>query len=293
MPKPVKEKAAEKTRKYGGAALNAAVVAGLGAAVAGPIGAIGGAVVGTVAEDVFIWAAEEIEKRCFSYSEGKRIKTVYELAEEKISRKLYDGKVLRSEGFYHDSIDDRSSAKEILEGVLLASQRENEEKKLTYLANLYTNINFDETVSRPMANQLIKIASTVSFRQLIILSIIGKNQFGTLGVSLRDNAFRGYIKRNDMSIAAEIFDLYRMSLIVSSSPIYDASSFTPSHLVMNGMGELIYDLMELNTMPKDETMNTIVTFLTDDFPMPPKEEVVTGELPIYNGEIIEEQLKEI
>lgn len=287
MSKSIKEKLVEKTAEYSGTAVGAWIGAGIGTAVAGPIGAVGGSIAGTMVENVFVWAGEEIKERYFSKSEGKRVKTVYDLAEEKISKKLYDGKVLRSESFYRDSVDDRSSAKEILEGVLIASQRENEEKKLLYLANLYANINFDETVSRPMANQLVKIAATVSFRQLVVLSVIGNNQFGTLGVSLYNTAFRGYIRNNDKSIAAEIFDLYRTSLIVSSDPIYDASSFTPSHLVMNGMGELLYNLMELNTMPKDEIVDTVVTFLSGDFPMPPKEEVVTGELPIYDGQVVE------
>jgi hypothetical protein len=39
--------------------------------------------------------------------------------------------------------DDRGVAREILEGVLLAAQKERQEKKVTLYGNLYANIAFD------------------------------------------------------------------------------------------------------------------------------------------------------
>lgn len=151
---------------------------------------------------------------------------------------------------------------------------------MPYLANLYANINFNESISRPMANQLIKLASAISYRQLIILSVIGKNRDSDCGIKLRNTRFRGFENYDAISIAAEIYDLYRSSLIISSDAIFDAASFTPALLVMNGLGELLYRHMELYNMPMDKERQKIIGFLTDGSPIPAKEKVVTGQLPI-------------
>ena len=282
-----KEKIIDTTAEYGGAAVGAAIGAGIGTVVAGPIGAVGGSLLGTAVEKAFVWAGNEIKNRCFSISENRKIGSVYDVAMQNISQKLSAGLSLRTDNFYYAEIGDRSSAEEVVEGTLFVAQRENEEKKLPYLANLYANINFDETISRPMANQLIKIASVISFRQLVILSVIGKSHYGILNVSLRDNAFRGFENYEDMSIAAEIFDLYRMSLIISRSAILDAASFVPSLLVLNGMGQLLYSHMELFNIPLDDTTQSIIRFLTNDSPIPSSDNIVTGELPTATWEEID------
>lgn len=283
----VKEKLIDATAEYGGAAAGAAIGAGIGTAVAGPAGAVGGSILGTAIEKAFVWAGKEIKERCLSTAENKKIGTVYDAAKQSINEKLNSGMLLRTDDFFCAEIGDRSSAEEILEGTLFAAQRENEEKKLLYLSNLYANINFDDTVSRPMANQLVKIASNISYRQLVILSVIGKNHYGILNVPLRDTAFRGFEDFGDMSIAAEIFDLYRMSLIISSSAILDAASFVPSLLVLNGMGQLLYSHMELFNIPQDDTTQTVIDFLSNDAPIPPSDNVVTGELPTTTWEEID------
>lgn len=127
---------------------------------------------------------------------------------------------------------------------------------------------------------MIKLASAVSYRQLVILSVIGKNQDSDCDIELRSTTFRGFENYQDISIAAEIYDLYRSSLIISSDAILDAASFTPALLVMNGLGELLYRHMELYNMPMDKERQEIIVFLTDGSPIPAKEKVVTGQLPI-------------
>lgn len=275
-----KEKFIDEATEYSGSALGAVAGAGISAVITGPEGAIAGALIGTVIENTFKWAKEEIKTRCLSKAESNKLNIVYELAKERISEKLASGKRLRRDVFFDAEEGDRTSAEEILEGTLFAAQRENEEKKLPYLANLYANINFDESISRPMANQLIKLASAVSYRQLIILSIIGKNRDSDCGIKLRNTRFRGFENYDAISIAAEIYDLYRSSLIISSDAIFDAASFTPALLVMNGLGELLYRHMELYNMPMDKERQKIIGFLTDGSPIPAKEKVVTGQLPI-------------
>ena len=61
----------------------------------------------------------------------------------------------------------------------------------------------------------------------------------------KDTRIRGYEK---ISIASEIFDLYRRSLVFSESVILDTSGFTPSLLKLAGNGALLHNLMELSAM---------------------------------------------
>lgn len=280
------KKVVDKAVEYGGTVAGTAIGMGIGAVVAGPVGAVFGALGGKFVEDVFRWGGNEIKERCLSPAENRKITSVYVLAKENILRKNNEGRTLRSDGFFYAEIGDRSSAEEILEGIFFAAQRENEERKLPYLANLYANICFDDAISRPMANQLIKIAASISFRQLAILSIIGRNK--ELNLPFRDTAFQGFEDYNDMSIAADIFDLYRRSLIISRSAILDAASFTPTLLVMNGMGRLLYTYMELSSLPLDDMMQSIIDFLTNDSPIPSQKDIITGQIPTLTLEDIDE-----
>lgn len=282
-----KEKFIDEATEYSGSALGAVAGVGISAAIAGPTGVVVGALFSTVIENTFKWAGEEIKTRCLSKVESKKMNAVCQLAKERISEKLAAGECLRQDDFFNTEEGDRTSAEEILEGTLFAAQRENEEKKLPYLANLYANISFVEFISRPMANQLIKLASSVSYRQLVILSVIGKSQGGDCDIKLRNTAFRGFENYDGASIAAEIYDLYRSSLIISSDAILDAASFTPALLVMNGLGELLYKYMELYNMPIDKEGQEIIEFLTDRSPSPEKGKVVTGQLPIETRAEIE------
>lgn len=67
---------------------------------------------------------------------------------------------------------------------------------------------------------------------------------------------------NNVSIASEIFDLYRKSLIFSSEAILDAGGINPSKLILGGYGALVYNLMELSKFPlPDSCMIDTLKFL--------------------------------
>lgn len=262
-----KEKLFDAATDVGSSAVGAAAGAGIGGLVAGPVGAIGGAIAGTVIEKVIQVIGTEIKERCLSKSENRKIGTVYELAKERINDALNSGKVLRDDDFFDETIDNRSSSEEILEGILFAAQRESEEKKLPYLANLYANINFDKTIDRAMANQLIKVAEDLTYRQLVLLHIMGEYQdcpnlmprrMETPLDKMPGHKIYGY---KNISIASEIFDLYRKSLLFSEAAIPDASDIHSTTLKIGGNGKLLFNLMELSTIKEDSISEDIMLFL--------------------------------
>lgn len=233
-----------------GSAVGAMVGSGIGNAVAGPLGAIAGSVAGNVIEKVFAWAGNEISMRLLSRQEEKRIVNVMDLAKKKIESNLAKDKKLRDDDFF-DQISDRSTAEEILEGTLLVAQKEYEERKLQYIANLYANIAFDEDISREIADRLIKVSSELTYRQLMIMSAVGFSQI--TGIKGKKEAYKEVQGLNNVSIASETFDLYRKSLIFSSEAILDAGGINPSKLILGGYGALLYNLMELPRIPLPDT----------------------------------------
>jgi len=259
------EQLIDSVAEYGGVAASAGIGALIGTAIAGPAGSVGGALIGTVAERTILKIGQEIKDRCLSTSEVRKIGSVYDCVKEKINENLTVGKPLRNDDFFDESFGDRSSSDEILEGVLFAAQRESEEKKLTYMASLYANIVFDSSIDRQMANQLIKIASELTYRQLVILSVICAYQDGHITNPPRlEKSYNSISGLQNVSIATEIYDLYRRSLLFSSDAILDAAGINPSLLAVNGLGNTLHQLMELFTIPSDDLYISIVNFLSKE-----------------------------
>lgn len=143
---------------------------------------------------------------------------------------------------------------------MLVAQKEYEERKIKYIANLYANIAFDENISREIADRLIKISSELTYRQLMILCAVGFVQIS--GVPSKQDTYGEVSGLNNVSIASDIFDLYRKSLIFSSNAILDAAGINPSTLSLGGYGALLYNLMELPRIPlTDKDCIDILIFL--------------------------------
>lgn len=277
------KKAIETAVDLGGSTAGALVGAGIGAAVAGPVGVAGGAFAATAVEKLIQWAGKEIKERQLSKSENKKIGTVYSCAIDVINRKLSMGDSLREDDFYLDSVDQRSSAEEILEATLFAAQRECEEKKLPYMANLYANINFEPSIDRQVANQLLKIASELTYRQLVIIAVIKAYEIEHITEPSRlDTSFKGLKGLQSVSIASEIFDLYSRSMLFSKTAILDAAGFTPSLLEVRGIGEALFELMELLPLANDDVAFSIIALLSgiseDEVNSKKSSEIISGSV---------------
>lgn len=251
----------------GAAAVGAAVGSGIGAAIAGPAGAIGGATLGALVQSAVQWIGREIKERQLSKREEKKIGTVYELAKAKIEDNIKGGKTIRNDSFFSSTDEERTSADEITEEVLFAAQRESEEKKLPFLSNLYANIFFDASISKPMAFQLLRMAEQLTYRQMQILSFVGGITLASESVGstpLKKDAYHTVSGYNNISIATDIFGLYRQGIIQSKSALFDPAGITPADLSVGGCGALLFNLMELSKVPFDTSMLEIIRFLSEN-----------------------------
>jgi len=63
---------------------------------------------------------------------------------------------------------------ELLEGVLLAAQREYEERKVRCYGNLYANIAFEPAIDSVTANSLLREADDLSYMQIQLLALVAR-----------------------------------------------------------------------------------------------------------------------
>lgn len=143
---------------------------------------------------------------------------------------------------------------------------------------MYANIVFDCKVDRYMANHLIKVASDLTYRQLLIILVLMRYQSGLLTDPARRNTEYGTINGyKNISLASEIFDLYRKNILFSSTSISDAAGINPSFLKVKGIGELMFKLMDMNEISYDEEVYAhILDFLTDTYDKEAKESITMG-----------------
>jgi len=256
--------------KAGSEMTGGAIGAVIGFLFAGPDGAaIGGASAPLLTRGI-IEIGNDIAERFLSEREKIRIGEVIIFAAKKILEKLAAGEKLRDDGFFEQPSTghpacaeiqtiERPPDKEVIEGFLLAVQREHEEKKLLFIGNLLANIFFYPSIDKAQVNLMIRISKSISYRQLCILSIFAHTE----DFELRKESYRGHrnLGVKKISLVQEIADLDTQGLLnCSGEALLGLSDVNPSKMKIQGMGVLLYNLMELWDI--DETdIDSIITLL--------------------------------
>lgn len=231
--------------KYGANLAGSSAGAAVGALVGGPAGAVIGAVSGTTLTDAFVNIGFEISNRFLGNREKERIGAVFAFAIEKVQENINNGQQIRQDGFFQQQLGERATAEEIVEGMLLAAQREHEEKKLRYYGNLLANIAFLPDVDNAQANLLIKLGESISYRQICILALFAPGR----DFNLKQENYRdGNIKTAERAaLLQEIYDLYSRGMLtnLSGSALLSMTDITPALTRIQGTGVTLYNLMEL------------------------------------------------
>jgi hypothetical protein len=157
----------------------------------------------------------------------------------------------RQDGFFDDAPTDRAGATEVFEGVLLAAQREHQEKKLRFFGNLVANLAFRPEYDRAHANHLIKVAEDLSFQQLCILSLAGSEN--GLRVAPEQEVHEGQrpTRIEKVGLMAEIYDLSQRQMLTTragDSVEFEISTIVHMELSVDNAGTSLYILMELATV---------------------------------------------
>lgn len=221
----------------------------IGLIMGGPDGVTTGSMIGVGIGHVLNSAGSEISKRFLSPREKNRLGAVLIYTSNKIDTNIKNGLQIRNDDFFSRNLNERSSADEIAEGVLQVAQRDHEEKKLPYYGNLLANIAFYSEINRGNANLLVKIAGRLSYSQLCLLSIFGKNKFRLRGDSYRSNL---RLPMDLIAILQEVYELGNYQLIGQEEALLSMADIVPGKLKLAGQGTYFFQLMELSKMPSDE-----------------------------------------
>lgn len=227
-----------------GAEIAGACIGGaLGFVAGGPGGAAAAGAVGVIVTRSLANTADKV----MSHRERIRVGSVAAVAVACIADRINRGDTPRPDFFSSDQI--HSAGEQLFEGVLLKARDEYEEKKLLYLGRFYANLVFSPTISPATAALLIKMLERLTFRQLILLSLLLKK--GQLDVeNLRSqehlDAELEALKREEMDLHAS--DLGSMGLIRGAAPFVDE---------LSPLGAMLASLAELDIVPDVEIEQVI------------------------------------
>ena len=235
------------------------VGAGVGAVVQGlisPSDSMAGAVIGATLGQGCANVLDDVAQRFMSLKEKERVGGVAAIAISEIKERLL-WEEPRSDGFLDESENGPSPAEEVFEGVLLAAKQEHEQQKLPYLANFYSGLVFYPSVSKAQANFLLSLAESLTYRQLVILTLVEQiNSFKT-----RDRPWQvsERMHPNSHSISMEALVLYQQQLVVSynvnagrGDNVYEPGLVIPARSMISGPGVTLCHLMGLHKIPKQE-----------------------------------------
>jgi hypothetical protein len=233
-----------------------------GEAVAFLTRGIGGAAAGGAVKVLVSKSLSDIANRVLSNREKVRIGATAAFALAKIELYRAAGYKPREDGFFGGEEKGRSDAEEIFEGVLLKAKNEHEEKKARILGNIFANIAFSAGFSLGEANHLLRIAESLTYRQMCTLSLI-ERKHQIQEVNLREDSYREYkgekVFYETISILQEAYELYNLGLIAcknKSGTGYEAmlgwTDPAPNRLELTPMGKRYYEIMGLEGIAEEE-----------------------------------------
>lgn len=219
-----------------------------GLVVTGPAGAVAGGIAGASAANGLRLVAGDFIRRRLSRREQQRAGTVFALTAEGLRHHLAKGGELRDDGFFvpGSAGGDRSSIEEIAEAVVLAAQRDPQERKLRYFAQLLVRIATNRAIDEGAAHRLAALLRELTWRQLELLVLFKLGHDDELAV-LSDQVSRSKAKwMRGHGLIADIEDL-QVRGIVGVLPIMPNDGQT--RLQTMGLGTFLvahagFDLMD-------------------------------------------------
>lgn len=140
------------------------------------------------------------------------------------------------------------------ENILLKCQREPEEKKIKYIANMLASFSFNSQYTVTLAHQMVKTAELLTYRQLVILKLaVIKDVF-----NLREEDYRGgySFTPEHIELLHEIHDMYFKGLIhFNPDALLGQTDIKPKNLQLSPLGANLYNAMSLQQIPNFEVSN--------------------------------------
>jgi hypothetical protein len=237
----------------------------------GPVGAGVGAAVGTLASHGLRAAGLEVWERQMSQRERVRVAAVIAMAGEKMQKRLAAGEKLREDNFFEAQLPYQSHAVEVTESLLLKAQREPEERKLAYIANLIAFIGFDSAIDAAMAHQLLRFASELSYRQYCILALAMRAASFDLFKDHASAIGRANLSGAQTSFLSDCWDL-RVKGLLWTGTDFDLHLYEirPGYLGLQPLGLTLANALSLENVQPNDIAPLAELFLYGHGNIPPK-----------------------
>lgn len=196
-------------------------------------------------------------------SDREKSRTAVATAETLVSinEGIDQGLTIRDDGFFDNNEGNRSSCEEIFEGMLLSAKNEHEEKKIKYIASIFSNTVFN-TITIGEANQILKMATDLTYRQICVLSLVEQKKkipqisLGKI-LAREENGLEELLTNESIFLREEIMELYRKGLIyveLDGDPFVLLSCFdiVPNNIRFTPLGSLCYSIMGLENIPDQD-----------------------------------------
>lgn len=212
-------------------------------------GAMAGGAAGPLIARSVLSVGADFHRRFLSPREQLRVGGVLALAVNKTSENIMRGKEQNSRLVGAETKPD--SAKELYEALVLAVQRDPQEKKLSFYANLLGNLPFEKEIEVGEAQQLIRLAQELTYRQLCLLAVFADGA----KFRLRDAHYIEYpaMSQSLLSVLLDVYELWTRQIVGSGTLVlttYDL--IQPARIEVHGVGGRLSRLMELrNIEPAD------------------------------------------
>lgn len=204
---------------------------------------------------------KSIIPKSLSEREDVRVEAVFMQVVQKISDKLKQGKVPRSDEIYYANGIEIPNAQEVFEGVLLKAREEHQAKKLSFYSNFFANLCFDETIDMDHAHYLLGLIERLTYRQLVVLAYLsdGKcvdtNRWDpSFKVSHTSELYKYY------DFYSEYVDLYNVRLVTQAVGKLPGFAVGMSETKISDMGFSISRLLELHEIPANDLSKVQANF---------------------------------
>jgi len=212
--------------------------AAISAVLGGPLGGFAGAAVGAIAQTL-----GEILARSSSDREEKRQAFVAAYAISLMKERLDDGAEPRSDDFWDPDASGRSDATQLFEGILLKCKSEYEEKKLPFLAAIFSNVAFRNDIDGVTANYVLERATRLTYRQICAIALAKRADQEDLTMSWGKHLNITGARDRDPALSAELADL---------SGLVHAIGNSEEPPFLEKLGDLVFGLMGLDAVPHDD-----------------------------------------
>ncbi len=196
-----------------------------------------------------------------------RMSETIKVAAADLAKHLESGGVL-SRAFASSEGSEHSAAEDIAEGVLQTVAFSYEQKKAPYLGHLLAGLATRSDLSIGDAHYMTRLVGRLSYRQLAILAMIDKGK-------INGDRMMNHTALMQQAIADEMEELSATYALIGSqeeNPEGEIATFSglnlvlslPKELRLTHQGHLVFNLLQLDTVPEQDQQDSLSELLGSD-----------------------------